>query len=590
MSDGDAGSRLRAKAEARAYERRLAAGEETPDYRVGLAATFTAEGLGPFLVHGLMSAGLRPALYRAPYNQLHQACLDHRRSFGAGEELDAVVLLWRIEEVLAQELEGFVAGDPSALTAARGKIQDLGRAVAALRQAFGGVIVAGTPPFPHSATSDLLDPAGIGTGGRFHAEVRDAWLHELGPAAAVLTFDLDALQRYHGASRAADARTWYLYRQPYREEFLALVGERLAALLRLTRTPPRKCAALDGDGTLWAGIVGEDGADGVQIGGDFPGSAYRDLQKLLLHWRRQGVLLVLLSRNNEADVWEVFDRRPEMVLRREDISAWRIDWQPKPDNLRALAQALNLGLDSFVFIDDDPVEVERMRAAWPEVACVLLPADPARIVEEVVRHRLFERLETTSEDKRRAGMMADEGRRSELRSRLSPEEFLASLDLRVRVFEAGEEHLARITQLVNKTNQFNLTTIRRDQAEVRRLMAAPGCLVYGLTARDRFGDYGLTGAAIVQDRGTACEIDTFLLSCRILGREVETAFLAALARAAGGRDRREIVARYVPTAKNAPAADFLPRHGFARDPAGGWKAALAAIPPVPGHVTLAVGD
>jgi FkbH-like protein len=454
-------------------------------------------------------------------------------------------------------------------------------------------VVVGTPPFPHSATSDLLDPQVTFEGGRFHGEVLRAWLAELervervGPLVA---FDVDAIQRYHGASRAADARTLHLYRQPYREEFLALLGERLASVLSLTRRAPRKCVALDGDNTLWGGVVGEDGALGVQIGDDFPGSAYRDLQKLLLHWRRKGVLLTLLSRNNEADVWEVFDRRKEMVLRREDITAWRIDWEPKPENLRALAGAVGLGLESFVFIDDDPVVVERMRAAWPVVASVLLPEDPARIVDEVARHRLFDRLETTGEDRRRADMMADEGRRSELRSRLDPKEFLASLRLRVRVFRAGEEHLARVAQLVNRTNQFNLTTIRRDQAELRRLMGTPGYRVYGLSAEDRFGDYGLTGAAIVHDRESSCAIDTFLLSCRVLGREVETAFLAALARAASARGRREIAARYLPTAKNAPAADFLPRHGFVDDGAGGWKAGAAAIPAVPAHVALTLED
>jgi FkbH-like protein len=243
-----------------------------------------------------------------------------------------------------------------------------------------------------------------------------------------------------------------------------------------------------------------------------------------------------------------------------------------------------------VFIDDDPVEVARMRAAWPEVASLTLPDDPARLVEEVARHRLFDRLETTGEDRRRAGMMADEGRRSEVRSRLDPKEFLASLQLRVRVFRAAEEHVARIAQLVNKTNQLNLTTIRRDQAELRRLMGTPGYRLYGLSAEDRFGDYGLTGAAILHDRGPSCEIDTFLLSCRVLGREVETAFLAALARTAGASDRRELVARYIPTAKNAPAADFLPRHGFEPDGSGGWKADAAAIPAVPAHVTLALED
>ena len=590
MSEPDAGSRLAAKAEARAYERRLAAGEDTAGYRVGLAATFTAEALGPFLVHGLLAAGLKPALHMAPYNQVHQACLDHRAAFAAPEGLDAIVLLWRIEDLLPRELERFVAGDASALAAAAEKVRELGAAVASLRAAFGGTVVVGTPPFPHSATTDLLDPLVTVEGGRFHGEVRRAWLAEMERMGPVLAFDLDAMQRYHGAARAADARTFHLYRQPYREEFLALLGDRLASLLGLTRRAPRKCVALDADNTLWGGVVGEDGAGGVQIGDDFPGSAYRDFQKLLLHWRRKGVLLALLSRNNEADVWEVFDTRKEMVLRREDITAWRIDWEPKPENLRALAEHMGLGLDSFVFVDDDPVEVERMRAAWPEVASLLLPEDPARIVDEVARPRLFDRLETTSEDRGRAGMMADEGRRSELRRRLDPREFLASLNLRVRVFAAAEEHVARIAQLVNKTNQFNLTTIRRDQAELRRLMGTPGYRLYGLTAEDRFGDYGLTGAAILHDRGPSCEIDTFLLSCRVLGREVETAFLAALARAADARGRRAIAARYVATAKNAPAADFLPRHGFEDDGSGGWKADAAAIPAVPSHVSLTLED
>jgi len=588
MSDPEAEGRLRAKARARAHERALVGGE-SPDYRVGLAATFTAEPIVPFLVDGLLEGGLRPAVRLAPYNQLPQACLDHRGAFGPAEP-DAVVLLWRIEDVLGRELEGFVAGDAGALPAAREAVAQLAAAVASLREEYAGTVVVSTPPFPLSPGSDLLDPAGPDAPRRFHAEAVRAWREGLGAVKDVLFFDMDALQRHHGAARGHDARTFYLYRQPYREEFLALLGGRLAALLGLTRKAPRKCVAVDGDNTLWGGVVGEDGVEGIAIGDEFPGSAYRDFQKLLAHWRRQGVLIALVSRNNEADVWEVFDRRPEMVLRREDLSAWRIDWAPKPDNLRAVAAELSLGLDSFVFIDDDRVEVERMRAALPEVLSIALPGDPARILDEVGRRRPFDRLEATREDRARAAMVAHEGRRTELRARLSPEEFLASLGLRVRVFPAGEEHLPRLAQLVNKTNQFNLTTVRRDQAELRALLRSPGCFLYGLSAADRFGDYGLTGVALLRERGPACEIDTFLLSCRVLGREVETAFLAALARAAARRGCRTLLGRFVPTARNAPAADFLARHGFARAASGEWTAEAAAVPAVPRHVSLTLED
>lgn len=585
MSDGgaarlarleEAGFRLEAKARARAHQERLAAGAVASPFRVGLAGTFTLDPLVPFLTDALLAAGLEPQVALAPYGQLFQACLDPGATFSG--EPQAVVLLFRLDDLMADDLAPAAAGDADALGRAEATLDDLARAVSALRASFGGTVVAALPPFPEAPVLDLLDGAAPSD---LFARLRQRWSRALAALPGVRTLDLDALQRAFGAVRARDARTAHLYRQPYREAFLAQVGERLGAVLASTRVAGRKCVALDCDGTLWGGVVGEDGPRGVAVGDDFPGSAYRDFQRLLVSWRRRGVLLALLSRNDEADVWSVFDARPDMPLRRSDLAAWRIDWGRKADNLEALARTLGIGTDAFVFVDDHPAEVAEMRATRPEVLSLLVPDDPATLVDDFLRHRLFDTALTTDEDRARTAMAAAESRRAEVARALSPEEFLATLGLTVCVAAVGEAELPRVAQLVARTNQFNLTTVRRSQDELRALGVTHRVLA--LWAADRFGDHGLTGVAI--RRGD--EIDTFLLSCRVLGRGVESAFLAAVAEDAARDGASRLVARFVPTAKNGAARDFLPRHGFAAADDGTWTTAVSAVPACPPHVTIA---
>jgi FkbH-like protein len=574
----DPAFRLEAKARARAHAERLAEGAVPDPFRVGLAGTFTLDPLVPLLTDALLAAALPPQVALAPYGQLFQACLDPARAFTGVP--DAVVLLFRLEDIMADELMAAAAGDADALARAEEKLDDLARAVASLRASFAGTIVAALPPFPEPPVLDLLDGAGPSD---LFTRLRARWSRSLSALPSVRRLDLDALQRFFGASRARDARTAHLYRQPWREGFLALVGFRLAATLGATRVAGRKCVALDCDGTLWGGIVGEEGPQGVAIGDDFPGSAYRDFQRLLVSWRRQGVLLALLSRNDEADVWSVFDARPDMPLGRRDLAAWRIDWGRKADNLGELARELGIGTDAFVFVDDHPAEVAEMRALRPEVLSVLVPDDPATLLDHLLRHRLFESHETTAEDRARTEMVSAESQRVAASRALSPEEFLATLGLTVRVAPAGEAELPRVAQLVARTNQFNLTTIRRSQDELRAL--ARDHRLLALWASDRFGDHGLTGVAVL----LAGRLDTFLLSCRVLGRGVESAFLAAVAEDAARFGARQITAQFVPTAKNGAAADFLPRHGFRQEADGTWTAAISAVPPCPPHVAL-LGD
>ena len=281
---------------------------------------------------------------------------------------------------------------------------------------------------------------------------------------------------------------------------------------------------------------------------------------------------------------DVFDRRPDMVLKREHLVSWRINWQPKSQNIRALAQELNLGLDSFIFLDDNPVECAEVRAGCPEVLTLRLPIDGD--IEGFLRHVwAFDRLRVTSEDRQRTTMYKQEADRARFQ-RQAPTigEFLAGLDLRVTISEPAPEQVNRVAQLTQRTNQFNFTTVRRNDGEIQRL-AKSGLECRAVEVRDRFGDYGLVGVMIFGGRGDALEIDTFLLSCRVLGRGVEHRMFNELGEIARRRQLSLVAATLIPTKKNQPARDFLEEvaASYRRQVDGGWRYEL----PVEAAATVA---
>ncbi len=575
---------IAAKARWRNYlsEREQAAAE--PNLRLGLAASFTANTLAQFVGAHLLEAGLRPQIDIGPYNQLFQVCLDPEAHFTGS--CDAIALLWRIEDLMGEEAAAYLHEEADALERALDKLTSLAEAVARLRAGFTGTIIGAVPPLPTGLAAGPLsldNPLGLGS---LHRSVAARFLGLVSQIDGVHLVDLDAVQRYVGYAASFDARQWYLYRQPFSDAFLYQAGVQVGRIVAATRRSPKKCIVLDCDNTLWGGVIGEDGLDGIEIGSEFPGSAYADFQKLLLRWRKQGVFLAILSKNNEADVWEVFGRHDGMVLKRGDISAARIDWEPKAENIAAIAKVLNIGLDSLIFIDDSPMEIAYMRQAQPDVSCILLPEDPADIVPALQHLFSLDRLEVTAEDRARVDMMRAETDREVLGAKLTKGEFLRALELRLELFTAGSEDLGRITQLINKTNQFNLTTVRRTLDEVRVLANSRDHHVYGLSVADKFGAYGLTCVVVVAlspDRAT-WHVDTLLLSCRVLGRGVETALLAGLAADARSEGVREFVANFVATKKNGLAATFLPDHGFKPDGEGHWRLPLSEAPAWPDFI------
>jgi amino acid adenylation domain-containing protein/FkbH-like protein len=340
---------------------------------------------------------------------------------------------------------------------------------------------------------------------------------------------------------------------PFSGEFYAAMGTAVVRKIYALDHNPFKVVALDCDNTLWRGICGEDGAENVQVA-----APYAELQRLMIRLYDEGFLLTLCSKNNESDAWEVFEKNRGMLLRKEHFAGWRINWQPKSANLKALAEELNLGIDSFIFIDDSPVECAETRANCPEVLTLQLPENPASIPLFLKHIWGFDKIKVTAEDRSRTQMYRAEKKRKEAeKDSLTLSNFLGGLQLKISMNFPTPDQAPRISQLTQRTNQFNLSTIRRREDEIARLSEEPGMRVWVIEVSDRFGDYGLVGVVITKEEKESLFIDTFLLSCRVLGREVETAILAGLRRYCAEKQLKSLIARYYPTEKNKPFLKFL---------------------------------
>jgi FkbH-like protein len=406
----------------------------------------------------------------------------------------------------------------------------------------------------------------------------------------VQVVDLGGLVALSGARWWTLHRSWFLAHARVPEDLASVLGRDYAAIGAALRGLTRKCLVLDLDDTLWGGVVGEAGVDRVQVGDDYPGNVFRAIQKVALQLHERGVVLALNSQNEEEDGWAPFRRRPEMALKPEHFAASRINWTDKVTNLRALAAELRLGLDSFVMLDNDRVQGAWVEDQLPEV--YVIPAyDPLDMLRALATQRLFDGLGRTAEDALRTrSYVAASRRREEEATAADRETFLAGLRVSVSVGRASSEQVPRLAQLAQRTNQFNLTTRRYTEGQIRELCAAEDAEVLYCSCRDRFADEGIIGLAILRTGRPEWEVDTLLLSCRVLSWGVEKALAAAVARLAVGGGATALRGEYVRSAKNGIAERFYPDLGFSPLPseAGGswWRLPLPPSEIAPSWIDL----
>lgn len=440
-------------------------------------------------------------------------------------------------------------------------------------------------------------------GGRDHALLVDELNVELrklavANAGKVALVDWVQFARELGEQRTYDHRFWLTSGAPFAPPFLARYAQAIAGAMRALSGRTKKCVVLDCDNTLWGGIIGEDGLSGIRLSSDtLPGAYFQTFQRAVLDLHARGVAVALCSKNDEADVLDVLDHHPDCLLQRKHLASWRINWNDKAGSIREIAEELNIGLDSIVFVDDSPQECELVRQALPQVLVRQVPSEPAQLIGFLDRQDLFDPFALTTEDVQRTHTYQQNRARHEFSASLADmADYKAQLQTRLNVRIAAPADLARVAQLLQRTNQFNLTTRRHDPVAVQRFSDDPNARVLCAELSDRFGDLGTIAIAIVLRRGGEAVIDSMLMSCRALGRDAELAFASAVyATASREWHSTHVVAEYVATAKNSLVADFWDRAGLERSPAndtdgvgyrsnGDLVTLAAAI--APQHVTL----
>jgi FkbH-like protein len=381
----------------------------------------------------------------------------------------------------------------------------------------------------------------------------------------IKTVSLVDFARQYALNDLIDWKFYYLSQMNFNPKLAGDFQRWFTGKRRAIEGKRKKCLALDLDNTLWGGVLGEEGVNGIQLGNTYPGNAYRDFQAALLEASRRGVILAVCSKNNEEDVFELWRTHPALLLTQEHFAAWRINWQEKHHNLQEIAEELNIGLNSFVFLDDNPVERELVKSYLPEVIVPDFPTKPYLLREFF--QRLYEEhfylYQTTKEDLAKTAQYSQNSERRAFQQQFSSiEDYWRNLEMEFTISVVGPANIARIAQMTQKTNQFNLTTKRYVESELDSI-AQSGGWVHCLSVKDKFGDNGITAVSIVtfENQATAV-LDSYLLSCRILGRGIETAFLKELLNRLYFSGVRTVKAAFLPTAKNQQVESFYEKLGF----------------------------
>ena len=409
----------------------------------------------------------------------------------------------------------------------------------------------------------------------------------------VVCVDIARAAHWIGLEHWDDPGRWHAAKLPFAPDALPLYADIVGRTLGALKGKARKCLVLDLDNTLWGGVIGDDGVEGIRLGqGSALGEAYLAIQRLALDLRRRGVILAVCSKNEDAAARLPFRDHPEMVLTEDHIAVFHANWTDKATNIRTIAQTLNIGLDSLVFLDDNPAEREMVRRELPMVAVPELPDDPALYPRALACAGYFETVSIVEEDRTRADTYRANAERQALASTSDMAGYLASLDMDCEIRPFNAVGRGRITQLINKSNQFNLTTRRYTESEVAAVETDPNKCTMQIRLRDRFGDNGMISVIIFDKRGEIWEAETWLMSCRVLGRRVEEAALAYAASAAKRDGAHWLQGRYIPSDKNRMVAEHYGKLGFeliegAADTGSVWRLDLSRYeaPDLPFRIT-----
>lgn len=550
--------------------------------RVAIIGSSTLDNVRAYLEVDLRLRGYMPAIYLAPFGQYASEILDPRSQLNAFRP-DVVVVAVHGRSVMPHLYDGRRGLAPQEALEEGARVGDsFGSLLVQLADTTGALVLAhtfGVPRFTAHGVLDLRDLAGQT---RIFSAVNMCVAEAARNHPRIHLIDEDRLFGSIGKQHQTDGRLMYLSREAFAEPALPGLAREYAKLINAHAGHTRKCVVVDLDNTLWEGILGEDGPDGINMSQEGMGGAFRRFQLALRDLYDRGIILAVCSKNNADEALRVLSSHPDMALRPEHFAATRINWTDKATNIRSIAEELDLGLDAFVFLDDNPAERSLVRTVLPQVLTVELPEDPAHYVEALMELTELDLLEITDEDRRRGELYAQRRERREWEASAEGlQGHFEGLDLRAEVRPADAFTRARIGQLFRKTNQFNVTGVRYSDAEIEQLSASSDHVVLGAKVSDRFGDHGLVGAVVVsREANDIWCLENFVLSCRVLGHGAELAILAGAIDILVAQGARAVRGLFIHSPRNEPARNIFRDAGFSLEgSSGGTEMWVLKLPP-----------
>ena len=549
-------------------------------FRLGILSNATSRLIVPALVASAARHGIALECCEADYDQVVQEALSPESAISRAQP-DAVLVALDHHGLPLRQCLGDAAAAQETLEAALAHLALIRKGVAANSKAICLVQTIARPPETIFGNADLTVPGTM----RSLVDLVNRGIAESIAGSGDVLFDVAGLAETVGLAGWHDPTLWNLARLPFSNVFLPLYADHVGRIVAALRGKSRRCLILDLDNTAWGGVIGDDGIEGIVIGqGDPTGEAHLSVQQTALTLRERGIVLAVSSKNHDEVARTPFQTHPDMLLRESHIAVFQANWNDKATNIKAIADTLSLGLDSMVLLDDNPAERALVRQLLPQVAVPELPDDPALFARTLLASGYFEAVAFSAEDRRRAAFYEDNARRIALRDQAADlGTYLASLEMVMTVQPFDEPGRNRIVQLINKSNQYNLTTRRYTEREVEEAQRDPDCVTLQVRLRDKFGDNGMISVVICRRVGRDWHVDTWLMSCRVLGRRVEDAVLQELLLQARRRGIDRIIGVYHPTERNKLVEDHYAKLGFAlverrQDGTTVWQLSVAEAP------------
>ena len=534
--------------------------------KVAILSSFTLNGLNEILHVKCSELGIRYQSYLAGYNQYNQEFLNSQSDFYKFSP-DVTFLVLDIRNFLGDNFHfPYNLSDDERKSLVKEKIHHLENIIQNFEKNSNSKLVITNFNIPSYSPNGIIESKSVFGFHEMIEEINKLLRNISKNNNSVYIYDFNQFISKYGEKNVFDYRQFHVGDIQIALNFVPHFGDELMGFIKPITGTNRKCIVLDLDNTIWGGIVGEDGFEGIQLDHTSNGKAFVDFQKELLSLWNQGVILAINSKNNFDDAMKVIREHPNMILREKNFASIQINWNDKAHNIKQITDEINIGLNSIVFFDDDKLNRERIRQEFPDVLTVELPDDPSQFSTILKDLNDFNVLQRTDEDVKRGQMYAQQRERKKLENSISSlDDFLQQLDIKVKMKKSNEFLIPRISQLTLKTNQFNLTTKRYQEEEIRTLANDKKFIVGCAQVLDKFGDNGITNVYIINKEDKTWIIDTFLLSCRVMGRGVEDAILSEILKDAKQNGISQIKAEFIPTQKNMPAENFLSDNGFKKD-------------------------